>query len=298
MSLATVIHAVDRVRGRLRAGCDAWDAIAATAAPPMVTGTPRAEALAAIAELEPSPRGWYGGLVVQVNGQGDALAGTILRAAAVRDGVAQVRAGGDLLATSSPEREERESRLKTGSLWRAFGLEAATDAHAAAAVHALPPVVAVCDEGDAFGAGLRDCVQGLGVEVADTAPVCVLAGSGSTGQRERLVAIGDAAAVLLRAEGFPVAACTPRHGELVRCRRVDREGEFIAARYLRWQLAGAPVQPGWTVWASDADGVPQVLVDVRRRIACILFRPDSLLSQPAAVELFAQALALCGASES
>ncbi len=37
-------------------------------------------------------------MVVQVAGNGDALVGTILRAAAVRDGVAQVRTGGDLLA--------------------------------------------------------------------------------------------------------------------------------------------------------------------------------------------------------
>ena len=66
MSLATVVHAVDRLKGRLRPGCDAWDAIAATAAPVMVTGTPRALALPAIAALEASPRGWYGGLAVQV----------------------------------------------------------------------------------------------------------------------------------------------------------------------------------------------------------------------------------------
>jgi anthranilate/para-aminobenzoate synthase component I len=32
MTLATVVHAVDRLRGRLREGVDAWDAIVATAA--------------------------------------------------------------------------------------------------------------------------------------------------------------------------------------------------------------------------------------------------------------------------
>ena len=39
MALATVVHAVDRLQGQLRPGRDAWDAIAATAAPVMVTGT-------------------------------------------------------------------------------------------------------------------------------------------------------------------------------------------------------------------------------------------------------------------
>src|SRR5205814_4780233 len=33
MSLATVVHTVDRLDGQLREGADAWDAIAATAAP-------------------------------------------------------------------------------------------------------------------------------------------------------------------------------------------------------------------------------------------------------------------------
>ncbi|MGD9946382.1 MAG: chorismate-binding protein, partial [Burkholderiaceae bacterium] len=66
MSLSTVVHAVDRLRGRLRDGVSPWRAIFATAAPAMVTGTPRAAALRAIAELEAGPRRWYGGLMVQV----------------------------------------------------------------------------------------------------------------------------------------------------------------------------------------------------------------------------------------
>jgi anthranilate/para-aminobenzoate synthase component I len=123
MALATVVHALDRVEGRLLDGADAWDCIAATGAPVMLTGTPRAEALRGIAELEASPRGWYGGLAVQVASNGDAAVGTILRAASVRGGIAEVRTGGDLLADSDPLREEQESRLKTRSLWRAFGVE-------------------------------------------------------------------------------------------------------------------------------------------------------------------------------
>ena len=51
--------------------------------------------------------------------------GTILRAAAHRDGIAEVRTGGDLLADSDPAREEHESRVKAVSLWRALGLSVA-----------------------------------------------------------------------------------------------------------------------------------------------------------------------------
>ena len=122
MTLATVVHAVDYLRGRLRDDADAWDAIAATAAPVMVTGTPRAAALAAIAAHEAGPRGWYGGLAIEERGDGAARVGTFLRAAAVRDGVAEVRTGGDLVAGSDPAREELESRIKAVSLWRALGL--------------------------------------------------------------------------------------------------------------------------------------------------------------------------------
>ncbi len=298
MSLATVVHAVDRLAGRLRPECDAWDAIVATAAPVMVTGTPRAEALAAIAELESSPRGWYGGMVVQVDGTGDALAGTILRAAAVQGGVAQVRTGGDLLAGSSPAREEKEARLKTRSLWRAFGLEAAPVPGAASTrQHALPNAVRLVAEGDAFGAALADCLAGLGLALRDDAAVTVLAGTRRIAAPDRMIAIGDAAALLLHGEGHPVQAIEPQHGHLVHCMRTAAApggaGPFIAARSLRWQPAARKTAPGWSVWATDEERLPQVLVHEQRRLACFLFRPESLLSQPAAVEMLADAIVLC-----
>ncbi len=298
MSLATVVHAVDRIAGTLRPGRDAWDAMAATAAPVMVTGTPRAEALAAIAELEASPRGWYGGMVVQVDGTGDALAGTILRAAAVRGGVAQVRTGGDLLAGSSPAREEKEARLKTRSLWRAFGLEeAAAPAAEGGGPHALPSAVRLAAGDDAFAAALADCLAGLGLDLRGAAAVTVLAGTQRIAAPSQVLAIGDAAALLLQAEGHPVQAIEPQHGLLVRCTRAAAApggaGSFIAARSLRWQLGGRKAAPGWRVWATDEERLPQVLVHEERRLACFLVRPDSLLSQPAAVELLRAALALC-----
>lgn len=298
MALATVVHAVDRLAGTLRPECDAWDAIAATAAPVMVTGTPRAQALAAIAALEASPRGWYGGMVVQVDGTGDALAGTILRAAAVRGGVAEVRTGGDLLAGSSPAREEKEARLKTRSLWRAFGLEAAAAPGEAAGVSpALPPAVRLVAQGDAFAAALADCLAGLGLAFRDDAGCTVLAGTQRMASPRRVLAIGDAAVLLLQGEGWPVHAIEPQHGHLARCTRAAAApggaGTFIAARSLRWQLGVRKVAPGWSVWATDEERLPQVLVHEERRLACFLFRPDSLLSQPAALEMLANAIGLC-----
>jgi hypothetical protein len=290
MSLATVVHAVDRLGGRLHEGVDAWDAIVATAAPVMVTGTPRGEALAAIEALEASPRGWYGGLVVQVASNGDALAGTILRAATVRGGVAEVRTGGDLMADSSPEREEQESRLKTRSVWRAFGLEADAAAQAAHERAGAPAAVNLVDAGDPFGASLRDCLQGLGVALQRDAAVTVLTGDAAPAVRECAVAVGDAAYRLL--DG--AERVDPEHGRLLSCTATglapwQGAAPFIAARYAGWRLPEAP--PGWEVWATDATGVPVALAHPRQRLACLLFRPDSLLSDPQALRVLVAALA-------
>lgn len=290
MSLATVVHAVDRLGGRLREGADAWDAIASTAAPVMVTGTPRKEALAAIEALEASPRGWYGGLVVQVASNGDALAGTILRAAAVRGDVAEVRTGGDLMADSAPEREERESRLKTRSVWRAFGLESEAAARPAQEAAGRPVTVSLVDRGDPFGASLRDCLLGLDVVLSPQAAVTVLAGDAQPAAEAGVVAVGDAAYRLL---GTAIRI-DPEHGRLLACTATENapwEGAapFIAARYASYRLERVP--PGWVVWAADAAGNPVALAHAGRRTVSLLFRPDSLLSDPQALRMFRDALA-------
>lgn len=203
MFLSTVVHTVDALQGRLRDDAHAWDLILATAAPAMVTGSSRAAAVRAIADLEAGPRGWYSGMVLMLQADGDAQVVTLLRAATVRDGVAEVRTGGDILADSDPDREEAESRLKTRSLWRAFGLEAdpaaaqaggagdapgapseagtsgasgashtssSTDAKAHARAATAPrPCVQVVDPSAAFAQGLADALQSAGVDVLDAA---------------------------------------------------------------------------------------------------------------------------------
>ena len=335
MALATVVHTVDRFAGRLRDGVDAWDAIVATAAPVMVTGTPRRLALAAIADLEAGPRGWYGGLAVQVAANGEALVGTILRAAVLRDGIAEVRTGGDLLADSEPAREEHESRVKAVSLWRALGLtvadalqssiaggsdgsivQRAADASKASdrprSAHALPVAVALRDAGDPFCAAVRDALQSFGVRIDDAAQPAVLIG-GAAGvcadtvrRADGVVAIGDAAARVLAGAGWTVRSIRPEHGRLVRCvpttvAPVDLQARpFVAMRYatlaLDMEPRARPVDAeGWQVWFRDGDGVPLVLVEEGRRIVCLLIRPESLLSDPLALELLKAALAFASA---
>ena len=317
MALATVVHTVDRLSGRLRAGADAWDAIVATAAPVMLTGTPRALALAAIDALEAGPRGWYGGLAVQVGADGDALVGTILRAAVLHDGVAEVRTGGDLMADSDPAREEHESRIKAVSLWRALGLaveaelqavlagpagedsasartDAARPAVAAHADAALPAAIALCDAGDPFAAAVIDTLQGLGLVLDPAAPARVLIGADAAlcaaagAHGAGLVALGDAAVRVLQHAGFAVAPIRPEHGRAMHCMPTPAapwhdKRAFAALRHatlaVDWEAAASSAAAhGWTVWALDDAQHPAVLAHAARRSVCLLLRPESLLS--------------------
>jgi anthranilate/para-aminobenzoate synthase component I len=313
MALSTVVHTVDRLRGQLREGVDAWDAIVATAAPVMLTGTPRKLALAAIAQLEGSPRGWYGGMMVRVGADGSALVGTILRAACIRHGVAEVRTGGDLLADSDPPREERESRLKAISLWRALGLapQVAPGVFGNAGTTAQPqqgPVpasAALCDGSDPLSATTSHVLRGLGVTLDARAALRVLIGADANACRQAmagargLVALGDAALRVLACTGMAVQACQPEHGRLLRCHPTPQAPwpdaqSFLSARYATLALApgaeAALARAGWAVWAHDDAGRAVALAHADTRHVCLLFRPDSLLGDTGALVALREAL--------
>ena len=298
MMLATVVHAVDRIQGQLLESCDAWDAIFATAAPVMVTGTPRVQALAAISEFEISSRGWYGGLVVQVSSNGDALAGTLLRAAAVEKGIAQVRTGGDLMADSSPEREEQESRLKTLSLWRAFGLEPLAQVQLVRkSVSHTPQSICLVDCQDPFGAAVLDFVLGLGIRLDPASRTQLRVGSfqGTNWPTQNCIAMGDAAYLLLKNSGFDVQEISPLNGRLSvnRSRYGSPENlplEFVTVKYTQFQILNTLQPPGWTVWTEDENGIASTWINAEKKLACLLFRADSMMSDKGAQNVFQEAL--------
>ena len=298
MMLATVVHAVDRIQGQLLESCDAWDAIFATAAPVMVTGTPRVQALAAISEFEISSRGWYGGLVVQVSSNGDALAGTLLRAAAVEKGIAQVRTGGDLMADSSPEREEQESRLKTLSLWRAFGLDPLAQVQLVRkSVSHTPQSICLVDCQDPFGAAVLDFVLGLGIRLDPASRTQLRVGSfqGANWPTQNCIAMGDAAYLLLKNSGFDVQEISPLNGRLSvnRSRYGCPENlplEFVTVKYTQFQILNTLQPPGWTVWTEDENGIASTWINAEKKLACLLFRADSMMSDKGAQNVFQEAL--------
>lgn len=117
---AKVIHTVDHVEGTLRPGYDGIDAVATHMWAVTVTGAPKIWAMRFIDEHERSPRTWYAGALGVLGANGDVNTGLTIRAAMIRDGIAEVRAGGTLLIESVPEEEERETEMKASALLEAI----------------------------------------------------------------------------------------------------------------------------------------------------------------------------------
>ena len=114
-----VMHIMSEVRGRLRPGLDALDALMAGFPAGTLSGAPKVRAMAIIDELEPSRRGIYAGCIgyFGVDGAMDTCIG--LRTALLRDGVMHVQAGCGVVADSDPEAEYQETRQKARALFRA-----------------------------------------------------------------------------------------------------------------------------------------------------------------------------------
>ena len=132
-TLPTLLHAERQVSGRLRG--DALDAIAAAFPPGSVTGAPKVQAMARIAQLEATPRGVYTGAIGWLDDGGDAQLSVAIRTATVVDDVATVHVGCGLVADSDPRRELAESDLKARAL-----LQALVKPEAAAATSSAPQI--------------------------------------------------------------------------------------------------------------------------------------------------------------
>jgi anthranilate synthase len=115
-----LIHTVDHVEGRLARGYDAIDAFLAHMWEVTVTGAPKLWAMRFIEQHERSPRTWYGGAIGSFSLNGNANMGLTLRTVRVKDGVAEIRAGGTLLIDSDPQAEERETELKAAAFLEAL----------------------------------------------------------------------------------------------------------------------------------------------------------------------------------
>ena len=117
-----VMHIVSNVRGRLAAGCDAFDAFRATFPAGTLSGAPKIRAMEIIEELEPVRRGVYGGAVGYFGFSGNMDTGITIRTVLVKDGKVYVQAGAGIVADSVPEREHLECVNKARGMVQALRL--------------------------------------------------------------------------------------------------------------------------------------------------------------------------------
>jgi menaquinone-specific isochorismate synthase len=121
VAMANVQHLASLVTGRLSSPpADALTLAAALHPTPAVGGSPRKEALAAIAELEGLDRGRWAGPVGWVDGRGNGTFAVGIRSAELDGRRARLLAGVGVVADSDPAAELAETRAKLQALLTAL----------------------------------------------------------------------------------------------------------------------------------------------------------------------------------
>ena len=114
-----VMHIASEVRGQLRPGLTALDALQAGFPAGTLSGAPKVRAMEIIEELEPSRRGLYAGGVGYFGVDGNMDTCIALRTALVKDGTLHVQAGAGVVADSDARAEHEETIQKAKALFRA-----------------------------------------------------------------------------------------------------------------------------------------------------------------------------------
>ena len=103
-----VMHIGSTVRGKLREGCDALDALEAVLPAGTLSGAPKIRACQLIGELENNKRGIYGGAIGYIDFAGNMDTCIAIRIAWKKGGKVFVRSGAGIVADSVPEKEYEE----------------------------------------------------------------------------------------------------------------------------------------------------------------------------------------------
>lgn len=117
-----VMHIVSEVQGELRPELTALDALRATFPAGTLSGAPKIRALQIIDELEPAPRGWYGGAVGYLGFDGAADFAICIRSLVLTGEEIRVQAGAGLVHDSVAEAEDRECQAKASAVLRALAM--------------------------------------------------------------------------------------------------------------------------------------------------------------------------------
>lgn len=117
-----VIHLASQVEGELAPNVSNMDALAACFPAGTVCGSPRQAAMAAIREIEVSPRGVYAGAVGYLGFNGNMDTAITIRTLVAKDNKIYFQAGAGIVADSIPEREMEEVAEKARAMYQALGL--------------------------------------------------------------------------------------------------------------------------------------------------------------------------------
>ena len=117
-----IMHLSSTVTGTLLPNLTAFDATRAALPAGTLSGAPKVRAMEIIDELEPHRRGPYGGAIGYFDFAGTTDTCIALRTMVLRGTVADIQAGGGLVADSDPDLEYQESVNKAMSLMRALDI--------------------------------------------------------------------------------------------------------------------------------------------------------------------------------
>lgn len=115
-----VMHIGSTVRGQLRAGCDALDAIDSVLPAGTLSGAPKIRACQIINDLEGYKRGVYGGAIGYIDLAGNLDTCIAIRLAFKRGERVFVRSGAGIVADSDPLKESRECINKAAAVMEAL----------------------------------------------------------------------------------------------------------------------------------------------------------------------------------
>jgi len=119
-----VMHMVSHVEGVLRKEFDAYDVLKATFPAGTLSGAPKIRAMEIIRELEPAPRGAYGGALGYISYTGNMDLAITIRTLEVEDGLVSVQAGAGIVYDSDPDSEYDETCHKARGMQKAVEMAA------------------------------------------------------------------------------------------------------------------------------------------------------------------------------
>ncbi|MDW8293560.1 MAG: isochorismate synthase, partial [Anaerolineae bacterium] len=124
LRLPNIQHLYTPIEATLRPEARVWSALARLHPTPAVGGSPAANALQLMRELELFARGWYAAPIGIADGSGNGEFAVAIRSALVTPAGVTLFAGAGIVADSDPQREWEETALKFRPLQEACALSA------------------------------------------------------------------------------------------------------------------------------------------------------------------------------